>query len=260
MAVSGIPGSQQDHQEVPFALTEEFVSVYRMHCLLPDSIEFRRLVDGEVKPLQMEAVLREKSHAIISEDLSVCDVLYSMGIAHPGALTLHNFPNFLRTLALPPDASGATEIVDLGAIDVLRDRERGVPRYNQFRRLLRLKPCNSFEEMTDDPEWARELREIYKNDVERVDLLTGTLAETPPKGFGISETAFRIFLLMAPRRLKSDRFFTDDYTPRIYSQIGLDWIGKNDMTSVLLRHYPELKPALWRTQNPFAPWRVMHHS
>ena len=151
----------------------------------------------------MEAVLREKSHAVISEDLLSCDVLYSMGIAHPGALTLHNFPNFLRTLACTSRRFGrTTEIVDLGAIDVLRDRERGVPRYNQFRRLLRLKPGKSFEEMTDNAEWARELREIYKNDVESVDLLVGTLAETPPKGFGISETAFRIFLtdgLAAPQ-------------------------------------------------------------
>jgi hypothetical protein len=159
---------------------------------------------------------------------------------------------------LPPDALEAIEIVDLGAIDILRDRERGVPRYNEFRRLLRLKPCNSFEEMTDDPECARELREVYKGDVELVDLLVGTLAETPPKGFGISETSFRIFLLMAPRRLKSDRFFTDDYSPRVYSQIGINWISNNDMTSVLLRHYPELKPALWRTQNPFKPWNVIH--
>jgi hypothetical protein len=258
--VSGIPGSAQDHAGVPFSLTEEFVSVYRMHSLLPDSIEFRRLGDGKVvRTLQMEDVLREKAHAIISEGLTVSDVLYSMGITNPGALKLHNFPNFLRNLSLPPDASGATEVVDLGAIDVLRDRERGVPRYNQFRRLLRLKPYNSIEELTENEDWVKDLREVYNNDVERVDLLVGTLAEKPPEGFGISETAFRIFLLMAPRRLKSDRFFTDDYTPRMYSRIGLDWISNNDMTSVLLRHYPELKTTLWRTQNPFAPWRVIDH-
>jgi hypothetical protein len=143
----------------------------------------------------------------------------------------------------------------LGAIDVLRDRERGVPRYNQFRRLLRMKPCSSFEELTDSPDTLSKLREVYKNDVESVDLLVGMLAEKPLEGFAISETTFRIFLLMAPRRLQSDRFFTDDYTPRIYSQAGMDWINNNDMTSVLLRHYPQLKPALWRTENPFKPWK-----
>jgi hypothetical protein len=32
----------------------------------------------------------------------------------------------------------------LAAIDILRSRERGVPRYNEFRRLLRLSKARSF--------------------------------------------------------------------------------------------------------------------
>ena len=59
---------------------------------------------------------------------------------------------------------------------------------------------------------------------------------------------------MASRRLKSDRFFTTDYTPRVYTQAGLDWIAANDMSSVLLRHFPELGPVLRRVDNAFAPW------
>ena len=70
------------------------------------------------------------------------------------------------------------------------------------------------------------------------------MAEPLPEGFGFSETAFRIFVLMASRRLKSDRFFTDDYTPEMYTQFGLDWIEKNSMLTVLLRHHPSLAPAL----------------
>ena len=34
-AISGIPGSGVDHQAIPYSLTEEFVSVYRMHSLIP---------------------------------------------------------------------------------------------------------------------------------------------------------------------------------------------------------------------------------
>ena len=34
-AISGIPGSGVDHQSIPYSLTEEFVSVYRMHSLIP---------------------------------------------------------------------------------------------------------------------------------------------------------------------------------------------------------------------------------
>jgi hypothetical protein len=33
--ISGIPGSGVDNDNVPYSLTEEFVSVYRMHALIP---------------------------------------------------------------------------------------------------------------------------------------------------------------------------------------------------------------------------------
>ena len=59
---------------------------------------------------------------------------------------------------------------------------------------------------------------------------------------------------MASRRLKSDRFFTTDYTPEVYTPAGLDWINTNSMKSVLQRHYPELTPAIQNIHNAFAPW------
>ncbi len=82
-------------------------------------------------------------------------------------------------------------------------------------------------------------------------------AETPPRGFGFSDTAFRVFILMASRRLKSDRFLTDCYTEEYYTQTGLQWIADNTMKSVLLRHFPQLHPALDGVSNAFAPWRVV---
>ena len=39
-AISGIPGSGADQFGVPFCLTEEFVSVYRMHSLIPGNPYF----------------------------------------------------------------------------------------------------------------------------------------------------------------------------------------------------------------------------
>jgi hypothetical protein len=59
---------------------------------------------------------------------------------------------------------------------------------------------------------------------------------------------------MASRRLRSDRFFTTDYTPHTYTRAGLDWIDDNDMSSVILRRFPALGPALRGVQNAFAPW------
>ena len=42
--------------------------------------------------------------------------------------------------------------------------------------MFRLKPAASFEELTDNPVWAEELRRVY-GDVERVDLMIGMYAE-----------------------------------------------------------------------------------
>ena len=40
-------GNPPDYRGVPFSLTEEFVSVYRMHSLLPDTIAVRRMDNGK---------------------------------------------------------------------------------------------------------------------------------------------------------------------------------------------------------------------
>src|SRR5712691_12609603 len=119
---------------------------------------------------------------------------------------------FPRICARFPRSREQGIFTDLAATDILRDRERGVPRYCAFRRTLRMSVPKSFAELTENAQWQRELETIY-GDVERVDLLTGTLAETKPPGFAISDTTFRIFIVIAGRRIKSDRVLTDDYTP-----------------------------------------------
>jgi hypothetical protein len=247
--LGGIPGSGVDHHGVPYSLTEEFVAVYRMHPLTPDDFTFRSIEDDHVLE---QRTFRELGALDVRErldSLGMVDSLYSFGIEHPGAITLHNYPRFLQEFH---KADGT--IVDLAATDIVRIRERGVPRYNEFRRLFHLKPAATFEELTDNPKWAEELRAVY-GDVERVDLMVGLYAEPLPKGFGFSDTAFRVFILMASRRLKSDRFFTDDYNAETYTQAGLDWIDESTMVDVLKRHYPQLEPALRGVENAFAPWR-----
>jgi hypothetical protein len=37
----------------------------------------------------------------------------------------------------------------------------------------------------------------------------------------------------------------------------MDWIERNGMTSVILRHCPELAGVVPRTQSAFAPWRAI---
>lgn len=264
-AISGIPGSPVDHHGVPFALTEEFVTVYRLHPLIPDELEIRSISTGiklKDKPLTMPEMSFAKAQEVVGDGVRMEDAFYSFGISHPGAIILHNYPQFLRDLTVPAHPAQDGSIVperklDLAATDIMRDRERGVPRYNKFRELLNKRPLRSFDELTSNKIWADELRDLYKGDINRVDTVVGMFAEDLPAGFGFSDTAFRVFILMASRRLKSDRFFTTDWTSKMYTQVGMDWINSNDMSTVLLRHYPDLAPALRGVKNAFAPWNAV---
>ncbi|MEV7614239.1 peroxidase family protein [Streptomyces sp. NPDC089799] len=248
--LEGIPHTLPDHHGVPYSLTEDFVTVYRMHPLLPDDYELvdhrfgRRLDTLTFNDLQgpaAEPLIRKTG---------LVNTLYSLGIANPGAITLHNYPRALQAF----ERDG--EVIDLSVVDLVRTRRRGVPRYNDFRAGLHKPRIRRFEDLSTDPETLARLKGVYRS-VDEIDTMVGLFAENPPEGFGFSDTAFRIFILMASRRLQSDRFLTVDFRPEIYTPLGMDWIARNGMTSVILRHCPELAGVLPRTTSAFAPWRTV---
>jgi hypothetical protein len=250
---SGIPGSPTEHNGVPFSMTEEFVTVYRMHPLMPDHFTIRSADTGAGLANADLPELAGHRGVEFLDRFNLPDLFYSFGIHNPGAVRLHNYPAFLQNLV-----QDSGDRFDLGTVDILRDRERGVPRYNRFRRLLHKSPVRSFEELTDVPGWADELKRVYNNDLELVDTMVGLLAEPLQEGMGFSETAFRIFLLMASRRLKSDRFLSHDYRPEIYTKEGIDWVEKNSMKSVISRHFPSVAFAMegLDDDNAFKPWKA----
>jgi len=96
----------------------------------------------------------------------------------------------------------------------------------------------------------------YNGDIDKVDLMVGMYAEDLPEGFGFSETAFRIFILMASRRLKSDRFLSKDYRPEVYTKQGIDWVEQTSMIDVITRHFPSLAFAMKGLDNAFKPWKA----
>jgi hypothetical protein len=248
--LGGIPGSPTDHHTAPYSLTEEFVSVYRMHELIPDDYIVRSAKSGQVLGQFTLPEFSGSSGRKVVERFDCADLFYSLGTAHPGAIRLHNFPKHLQNLTQPNG-----DRFDLGTIDIMRDRERGVPRYNQFRRLFHKSPVTSFEQVTDNPAWADDLRRVYNNDLEKIDLHVGLVSEPLPPGFGFSETAFRVFVLMASRRLKSDRFLSKDYRKEIYTQEGIDWVENTSMIDILSRHFPATAPAMKNLESAFHPWR-----
>ena len=165
---------------MPFSLTEEFVSVYRMHTLMPDHFTIRSADTGEGLANAELPELSGRRGVEFLARFNPADLFYSFGIHNPGAVRLHNYPKFLQNLV-----QDNGERFDLGTIDILRDRERGVPRYNRFRRLLHKPPVKSFEELTDNPEWAAEIKRVYNNDLEKVDTMVGPDGRAAARGDGL---------------------------------------------------------------------------
>jgi hypothetical protein len=263
-AVGGIVGEKTNNFGVPYSITEEFTSVYRLHSLLPETLNFRNLNDSAVRPVPFVDTRNDKSYAIMA-NTDLKDLYYSFGTQHPGQLVLNNFPHFMQDLEIPGHGT-----IDLAMVDILRDRERGVPRYNQFRRAIGLKEIASYKDFfpANKPLDARQMAIVEKfnrvygkdvagiDNVDRIDLLVGTSAEeVRPKNFGFGETLFQIFILMASRRLMADRFYTVDFRPEIYTKGGLSWIDEEGtLAQVIGRHMPELKPKMKGLGTAFEPW------
>ncbi len=252
--LGGVVGNPINKHHAPFSLTQEFVEVYRLHSLLPETLKLQKADDTSYKREVPFAETRQAGAAKLTKQVSLSNLFYSFGNQHPGQLVLNNYPAFMQELSIP-----FNPVYDMGAVDLVRARERGVPRYNEFRRQLGLNPISCFEDLTSDKEQVQKLKEIYGTDadaVERLDLMVGTLGEGQrPNGFGFGETMFQIFILNATRRLQADRFYTDCYTEEYYTKEGLEWIDNADLKSVILRHYPELAATgLGNIKNAFEPW------
>jgi tetratricopeptide (TPR) repeat protein len=251
--LGGVVGNAIDKHGQPYGLTEEFTEVYRLHSLLPESLQIRRIGEEAAEDIPFSAS-RQAGSKKLTDEFGITNILYSFGTQHPGALVLNNYPRFMQELSIP-----GNPLFDMGTVDILRARERGVPRYNEFRRQLGMNPIQSFDDLTDDKDQVKKLNEVYGDKpeaVEKLDLLIGTLSEGHrPDLFGFGETMFQIFILNATRRLQADRFYTASYNEDTYTREGLDWIDSSNFKTVLLRNFPKLgQTGLANVTNAFEPW------
>ena len=151
-----------NHFGSPFNFPEEFVTVYRLHPLVPDLIEYREWNnDPNAVSAKIPVVATFRGQATETmRGRGLANWAVSMGRQRLGLLTLQNHPLFLQGLELPRLSAGSGKI-DIAALDLIRDRERGVPRFNEFRRQYGLRGLRSFDEFIDRrlPADSRERRE-----------------------------------------------------------------------------------------------------
>ena len=162
-----------NHFGSPFNFPEEFVSVYRLHPLLPDLLEYRDTANPNAITSKIPIVetFRGKATPFMRER-GLANWALSMGRQRLGLLALQNHPRFLQNLRIDRLQS-PTKQIDVAALDIIRDREHGVSRFNEFRRQYGLRQLTSFDdfinphlpkdsaEAADQARLAATLREVY---------------------------------------------------------------------------------------------------
>eukprot|EP01006_Ploeotia_vitrea_P050685 TRINITY_DN67485_c4_g6_i1.p1 TRINITY_DN67485_c4_g6~~TRINITY_DN67485_c4_g6_i1.p1 ORF type:complete len:866 (+),score=98.68 TRINITY_DN67485_c4_g6_i1:38-2635(+) len=235
---------------VPHQMTEEFVAVYRMHPLLPDWMNHKN------ETMSLHDLYFERNWQRFQAD-GLSEWLKSFGLGRAGHLQTGNYPQTLLDLAVPDGRR-----LNMAAVDIFRDRERGVPRFREFRRAMQKNPpLDSFDQLSESVEFNEAVKELYGGDIDKIDSLIGQLGEGfRPAGFGFSDTTFRLFLILATRRLWTDRFFKDSFNVESYTQTGIDYVTNTGFKEILLRHCPELEPYIGHVNeaSPSGPNTVFH--
>ncbi len=141
-----------NHFGSPFNFPEEFVTVYRLHPLIPDLIELRRL-DGDPNAVVATVPVVKTFRGEATDALRRAGLgswALSMGRQRLGLLTLQNMPQFLQNLPMKGRlAASPTDRIDVTALDLIRDRSHGLPRFNEFRRQYGLQSLIGFDDFVD---------------------------------------------------------------------------------------------------------------
>lgn len=251
----GIPAGKTEHYGVPYSMTEEWSQVYRYHSLIPDTLDIN-LKSSEstnrfVQSIPLEQTRFENAYKV-KHKFGLSNIIRSMGFQFGGAVRLYNTPKFLQELDVPVIGK-----IDTAAADIIRERERGIPRYNDFRKLLGLSPLKDFSQLSNDPSTVDRLRTLYPDGIESLDTTVGMLAEDHRiPGSELGETGLIALELQVSRRIQSDRFLTKDFNDRVYTPEGMTWVKEATIKSILLRHFPDLSDDLSTIENPFAVWSL----
>ena len=139
-----------NHFGSPFNFPEEFISVYRLHPLVPDLLDYRDMSKDPnqiAERVPVVSTFRGKASDRMRSG-GMTNWALSLGRQRLGLLKLNNHPAFMQNLTMNR-LDSASKKIDVAALDIIRDREHGVPRFNEFRRQYGLRTLTSFDDFID---------------------------------------------------------------------------------------------------------------
>lgn len=140
-----------------------------------------------------------------------------------------------------PGAGG----LDLGALNIQRGRDHGLPSFNAMRAVFRLKPVHSFKDINPNPAVVAELTNAYGTP-ENLDLWVAGLAERDRPGSMLGETLHRIIADQFRRSRDGDRFWYQHHLPR-----ELVRIVEQQTLATIIRRNTRIRDEL-----PVNPWII----
>ncbi|KIL62783.1 hypothetical protein M378DRAFT_12576 [Amanita muscaria Koide BX008] len=155
---------------------------------------------GAPREWEFAGLKRTPSGSFKDEDLA--KILHDAIEWRAGAYGARNIPDALRVIEI---------------LNIEKARKWGACTLNEFRKFLKLKPLDNFDEWNRNKEVAAAAATLYKH-IDNLELYVGLQAEEskePGPGAGLCPgyTISRAILADAVCLTRGDRFFTVDYTP-----------------------------------------------
>jgi len=125
---------------------------------------------------------------------------------------------------------------DLGALNIMRGRDNGLPDYNTVRRCFHLEPVTTWEDInpqvaTAEPEVFKQLKKLYKDDLSNIDLYVGGLLESQD---GPGEL-FRAIILQQFTQLRdADRFWFENTDNRMFTDEEIEEIRRITLWDIIV--------------------------
>lgn len=247
------------------AFPEGLATVYRWHALVMDKLDIRDHRDGTLLTT-VDYVDAGFDYEFLKKH-TLENVIVGLASTPAGDLDLFNTPKKLlnfapwfKTGAGKPnktddkDSCGAVSHYDIAMADIIRDRERGGPRYAEFRRMLGLDWPRRFEDITTDRKKLKALKEVYDNDVEKVDLLIGALAEDRFEEEGLPTTYLFFALPALSILLQKDRIAGEEVNQDTFTALGLARIRSISYAQVLKENTKirKIAPRIFKTWGWFS--------
>lgn len=220
----------------------DFIADYRWHTMINENVTVvdpdTRIATGEVINV-FESLMNTTAH----RTLGLKKLLVSLASTPAHDIHIHNLANEFFKLGGPFGSSNLPgknshcplyPYLNIGATDILRNRDHALPNFNEQRRNVGLIPAKNFLDLDLTPEQAVDMAELYGWDIENLDFHVGMLAEKKASFEGFSTSVLGSFIPFVFSRLRFDRFYTDHFDVAHYTSFGIDRLKPSSGPGVTL--------------------------